>query len=35
MIEKLADFIEEVKIFQAETAAKAEELRLKFLAKKG
>ncbi len=35
MIEKLADFIEEVKNFKAETAAKAEELRLKFLAKKG
>ena len=35
MIEKIKDFIEEVQNFKAETAQKAEELRLKFLSKKG
>ena len=35
MIEKIKDFIDEVQNFKADTAAKAEELRLKFLAKKG
>ncbi|MCQ2973779.1 MAG: phenylalanine--tRNA ligase subunit alpha [Bacteroidales bacterium] len=35
MIEKIKDFIQEVEEFKAETAEKAEELRLRFLAKKG
>ncbi|MCQ2250390.1 MAG: phenylalanine--tRNA ligase subunit alpha, partial [Bacteroidales bacterium] len=35
MIEKIKEFIEEVEKFQADTKEKAEELRLKFLSKKG
>ena len=35
MIEKIKEFIEEVKKFEADTKEKAEELRLKFLSKKG
>ena len=35
MIEKLKDFIDEVQQFTADTKEKAEELRLKFLSRKG